>query len=425
MFDLSEINYKKAVLVILTILISIGIIVGITYFVFIKKRLGPEANVNGGLPGGQLPGTGEGFNANIGGGGGQLPGVGSLNINGTIIESPPLDQYARGSNTVAQVISDSKVNNIAAMPGSNAVVYYDAENAKFYRYNDDGTTSLLSNKEFYSVEKVTWSKDRTRAIIEYPDDSKIFYDFVQDKAVTLPKEVQDPAFSPNGEQLAYKYESSDPQNSWLVVSKPDGTEAQRIEPIGDKGDQVQVAWSPDNKVVALYRASVSVSQEEVLPIGQNDENFKSLLVDGFYFQGAWNPNGSKLLYQVVSAASDYNPTLWVADANTDSLGSGKMSLGLNTTIDKCVFSSDNATVYCAVPTSMETGSGLAPDLRQDTNDVIYKIDLVTGLKNLIANPLTDQGQGNFSIGSLVLTKDEDSLVFWDEKNNQAYKIKLK
>ena len=145
---------------------------------------------------------------------------------------------------------------------------------------------------------------------------------------------------------------------WLQVANPTGGSARSIEPLGDNAARVQVSWSPTNQVIALYSKSAGLEQEEIVPLGLNNENFETMTVDGRGFNGQWAPGGTSLLFSTYSSTTDYNPTLQLASASGGTIGHDRLDLGLNTWADKCTFSTNASAVYCAVPQYLESGSGL-------------------------------------------------------------------
>ena len=145
---------------------------------------------------------------------------------------------------------------------------------------------------------------------------------------------------------------------------------------GRNADKVVVNWSPNKQIVATTATGEpqGADKQEILFVGLQGENFKSIIVEGRGFESQWSGTGKKLLYSVYSARSDYKPELWIVNAEGDSIGTGRKMLNLNTWSEKCAFTDDRF-IYCAVPTQMQTGAGFAPGLADTTNDKIYKLTL--------------------------------------------------
>ena len=111
--------------------------------------------------------------------------------------------------------------------------------------------------------------------------------------------------------------------------------------------------------------------------------------------------------------------LWIVNSEGENIGSGRKSLGIETWADKCIFN-NNKDVYCAVPNDLEKGAGIFPELAKNTQDRIYKIDSITGMKKLIAIP-----DGSYNASNLIISDDQRYLFFTDETTKRIYKIDLK
>jgi len=182
---------------------------------------------------------------------------------------------------------------------------------------------------------------------------------------------------------------------------------------------VQTSWSPNNQIVATYTKSLDFDRQDVYFVGLNGENFKSTTVEGRGLTYTWSTTGDRLLYSVYNTNSDMKPLLWIVDAQGDTINENRQSLGINTWADKCTFAS-NTEVYCAVPTNLETGAGLVRAIADDNSDELYKIDLTTGTKKLIAAP-----NGNFNVQNIMVDDTQSQLTFSDKKTGLLYQVKLK
>lgn len=322
---------------------------------------------------------------------------------------------------LTQTLELSQAPSLAATLSANGndLQYYNKQDGKFYRLTKDGQADLLSNAVFHQVEKITWSPDKNKAILEYPDQAKIIYDFKNKEQVSLPKHWKDFDFSPDGSKIVLKSMATNPANRWLAIINDQGTSAQRIASLGDKDDTVYPSWSPNNQTVAMYTEGISFDQQAIYFVGLNEENFKALTIEGRGFEPKWAPTGDRLLYSVYSSSSDLKPELWIASAQGNNIGAGRIKLDVQTWADKCVFSS-NSDIYCAVPESLEEGAGLFPDLAKSTKDNLYKIDTQTGLKKLIAIP-----DGDFTMSDLIISDNGYYLYFTDVNTGKINKIKLK
>lgn len=387
-------------------------------------------NINGKLiPISSLPTIGEGgvpriiINARTG-----LPeieGVNAPSTEGTqeVLERQQIriDDTAKGGFTRVFPVTSDRVKGLSE---KGTAKYYNADDGKFYRVDEDGKPVALSDKVFFDVDRVTWSPKGNKAILEYPDGANIYYDFDTKKQLTLPKQMTNFDFSQTGDKIAFEwYSEFDTSDNWLGVSSPDGSQLTFIEPIGDKGDYVQPLFSPDNKIAALYSEGSGLDSMEVFFIGQSGENYKSLPVYGRGFEGAWTPDGKRLLYSVYSSRTGDRPELWIASASGNDIGKSNRPLKVETWARKCAFGQSESSVYCAVPAGLPEGAGFYPDIAKQYPDMFYKIDLKTGARTLLAQPVGDQEK--FSAADLSVSPDGNFLYFSDEISGKIYSLRLK
>ena len=348
-----------------------------------------------------LPGAKGNANSATGGAGAQSPSV-----------------LAVGGITQTKSLTDDPI--LSPTAGANGQVqYYNESDGHFYKIGADGKPTLLSDKVFHQVDNVTWAPDKSQAILEYPDGSKILYDFATQKQYTLPSYWQNFSFSPNSDQIVAKSLAIDPENHWLVVSNADGSNAKNLENIGTEDKTVYPDWSPNGQIAALYTQGVDFDRQEAFFVGLNGENFKSTILEGRGLESQWSTSGDKLLYSVYSSSDNYNPRLWIVDASPDTIGQNRQSLNLSTWADKCTFAS-NSEVYCAVPENLPQAAGMFPELENQTKDDLYKINLTTGSQQLIAVP-----DGTYNISQIVVPTDQSNLYFTDGTDGHLYTVKLK
>lgn len=413
------IKNKKIFIIIGFILVSIALGF-LLYIAFFKPLISPTTptpdnssttTISGGFPNAQ---TGQGNVVD--------PGSGS----GLPAEIPTEDQNPLIPNTVAQggltkTTSLNQKNSLTAAPGNNGtdIQFYNQDSGKFYQINKLGEVTELSDKVFHNVQNVTWSPTKNKAILEYPDGANILYNFEKESQVTLPSHWKDFDFSPDGNNIVMKIMSNDTDNRFLAISNENGSKIRPLEHLGDKDSTVYSDWSPNNQVVAMYTEGVDFDKQEVFFVGKNNENFKSATIDGRGFQPMWSPTGEKLLYSIYSSASDLKPELWIVNGEGENIGSGRKKINLQTWAEKCTFANARE-LYCAVPEKLEEGAGMFPDLAKTTTDRLFKIDIETGLKKLVAIPDSD-----YNMTNLIISDNGYDMYFTDEITQQLHKIKLK
>jgi len=324
-----------------------------------------------------------------------------------------------GSIPLVSTVVDARVLGASLGPGSNAR-FYNQDDGRFYVVDPSGNIRALSDTIFYSVDNVTWSPRTNEAIIEYPDGSNIHFNFDTNRQTTLPRHWESFSFSTEGSQIVAKSIGLAPENRWLIASDPQGNNIRLIEPLGDNASKVIVDWSPTRQVVALSLTGEPLggNRQEVLLIGQNRENFKSITVEGRGLQSQWSPQGTKLLHSVYSGRTEYQPELWIVDATPDTAGNNRKPLGLNTWASKCTMT-DERTVYCGVPETLDVGAGFAPEIANFTPDILYRVDVVTGVRTEIPTNV------RYTIDSMFVSQDGSTLYFTDKNNPGIFEIPIK
>jgi sugar lactone lactonase YvrE len=323
-----------------------------------------------------------------------------------------------GLTAVTPVVTSPTIG--ATMATDGQLSFYNRDDGKFYRLTPDGKQETLSNKVFYNVKAATFNPQGNGAILEYPDQTKFFYDFSTNRQYTIPTHWNEFQFSPSGDRVVTKSMAIDPGSRYLVIANPDGSGAKAVQELGTKAGEVQLAWAPNNQIVATASTGTSegLDRRMVYLIGQNQENFKGIMVEGLDFRPKWSPTGNQLLYSVTGSLTDWRPTLWVTDASGEYVGANRKMLNLNTWADKCAFAGADM-LYCAVPQSLERGAGLQPDVADATPDDIYRIDMRTGLQSRIAIP-----EGDHTVGAIMVSPDGKNLFFTDKGSGLINKIEL-
>lgn len=406
---------------ILSIALFVAITVGIGYLIYVVffKPIAPPGannavgNVNG------LPTIGNG-NGNFA----VAPDVNALPIVNGLGPQPPSD-IANGGPTFTSTVNPNVSQGLTNGPGD--LRFYDRTLGQFFKLSPDGLTKeLLTDAVYREVQDIDWSPDGNQAILTFPDNNKILYNFADRRQTTLPKELNDFAFSPQSDKIVAKFlDGSNLDNQWLMVSRPDGSQSSTAEHLGENADQVKPLWSPNNQIIATFQDAVDDLHSDIIFLGQNGENFKSATVNGRGFDPKWAPDGRRMLYSVYSQDTEDNPHLYLMNASPESIGTGNLDLGLDTSADKCTFSGSGVTLYCAVPYYYNPGSGPAPDLSAGIPDNIYIVDLLRGSSTLIARPVDQNLSQRFSAYNLRLSPQEDYLYFTDALTGTLEKIQLR
>ncbi|NCF74972.1 MAG: hypothetical protein GWO87_00580 [Xanthomonadaceae bacterium] len=402
--NIPDLNYKKIILIIGFIFLSLFFSF-LIYSFFFRSFVPVNKNINNEII--PLNDVGRNYNVN-----GKLPNT-NKNINkDASLSKPTKNKNSNKKKKEVKKISQSIVKGITMNAEGDKLVYYNRDDGKFYTINKKGEPVLMSEKTFYNVQNIVWSPKKDKAILGYPDGSNIIYDFNKKKQTTLPKNWQGFDFSSDNKQIVTKNLDFDSENNYLIIANIDSGQSKIIEDLGNKVNNFKLAYSPDNQVVAFFIEPLDFDHQEVYLIGQHNENFKSIIVEGYGFQGKWSPQGDKILYSVYNSKSNYEPALWL----TTKGGIYKKRIALNTWAEKCFFY-NNDTIYCGVPKFLEEMMGINPNYAININDNIYKINLIKNLTKKIT-------ETKRNIDKIIVSADEKILYFTDKRTGRLYKIDL-
>ncbi|MFA6304255.1 MAG: hypothetical protein WC669_00705 [Patescibacteria group bacterium] len=254
-------RFKKIIIVILFAAAVFTMAYLIYYYFF--KPVQPDVlplnnNQNQNFPGGQLPLINSG----------DVNRIGNTNVNGALpsISQLPegviISETATGGYTRVNSIGSSKLIS-PQLNSSGGFNYFNSAEGRFYKIGADGTATQLTAERFYAVQKVTWSPGGASAVLEYPDGSNIVYDFAKNQQYSLPKELENFSFSSSGGELAASAIGQGEENNWIVTANPDGSNIQFVERLGANADKVDINWSPNGQMVAMYKKNVGTDAQEL------------------------------------------------------------------------------------------------------------------------------------------------------------------
>lgn len=336
----------------------------------------------------------------------------------TITLLPEQSSTDISSSALVETVNSNITKSATLNTKSNALNFYDYDDQRFYKLDTEGNKVQLSDKQFYKVQDVTFSPVKDQAILEYPDGTTIMYDFDQEQQYTLPNSWTDFEFNAAGDQIAFRELNVQEDYRWLSVANPDGTGKKLIQHLGENDEKIQINWSPNEQIVAQYPELDNLSRSIVYFIGQNEENFKAIYVDGADVRLAWSPEGDSLLTSSYSPSTGFNPQLQIVTYDpTTNEATAKKTINLETWADKCTYK-DNETLICAVPTTMVSGAGMQPDVMKFTPDNLYEVDVNSGSTKKIMENVQNYTMSNLSIGP------DGNLYFIDQNDGTLNKVSL-
>lgn len=315
------------------------------------------------------------------------------------------------------LISDKKAQYPFVDFDSAHIQYYSPETASISQMNLDGTGGMkLFIKNITDLVDIAWAPTGSRAILKF-DRGYEYYN--RDKEMAVPIKTMDTVFWQNINKIFYKYYDTKTKERSLNIANPDGSSWLKISDIDFA--RVDIAPIPKTGLVSLWNSSDALQETnlEAIPITGGD---KKILFSGkFGADYLWNSSGDRILI----SHSDQKGGSKIQLAVTNNQGGEYQNLNVATFVSKCVWSSDNITVFCAVPTDLPTTAVLPNDYwggKIQTKDAFFKINTKTGEKTSLISPTkipTDIDASN-----LFINAQDNMLIFLNKIDSKLYKLEF-
>ena len=318
-----------------------------------------------------------------------------------------------------------KLSDVAAISpaiSGNKVLYYSKLNGNALEADFEGnSTNIVTSINIPGIITTLWSSDRSQAINVYQENNavkKVLFDFPTKKATLLDSRIKFVNFSAIQNKIAYQFVDNSLGTNKIVVADSNGLNYKSVFDV--RMDDLRVYWPREDKV-AFSTAPSGIVQGTtfVKTIGEQSSGLTKIISDAFGLTIKYSPDGTMLLYSQTDQFG-HSPTLYLIKN-----GGIAENLSLNSLSDKCAFSNQNS-VYCAIP-SVINGSLVLPDdfykNIADFSDVFFKIDIV-GKKNFIVMNPADL-KYDFNVSDLIISPNEDYLIFINKKDGLLYSVKIK
>ena len=387
-------NLKK-ILIILVIVLILALVVFLVYNFFFKKPA-EEAGGPGGLPAGQ------GGAPPAGGGGGE-----------TTTSSPELKIKSLSTERIlAPTLSADKTK----------VIYYSAENGNVWQVSFDGSdTTRISSAVLNNLVKIIWSPDKTKVVSIYQDTAenitKNIYDYKTGKVSPLGYYVQEIAWSPTGDKIAYQYTNDTTNENNISTANADGTKWQNV--FQTRMKNITLDWVGSE--ISFYEKPSGIAPSSLFLLNPLTKNLTKVLSDIYGLSVKWSPQKDRVLYSK-TASNGKNISLYVAKKD----GSNEINTAISTVIEKCVWSQDNRTIFCAIPKNINEAAILPDDFYKGSftaDDEFWKINLDTDEKTALLQSW-ERDNEIYDAVDLFLSPLEDYLFFVNKKDGLLYSIKL-
>ena len=298
------------------------------------------------------------------------------------------------------------------------VKYYLKSNGHVVESDFDGSnSSLFSSSVLLNLLDVSWSPDKNRVIVLFNQGGEIkkgFYDHKTRQSVSLADGLKSFAWSPDSGEIAYQFINSNESN--ISISNPDGSGWKTI--FETKIKDLIVEW-PQNSRISIRTRSSGLAPSVVYLIDADNGKFEKIIQETFGLAFLWSPLGNKALY---SETDENGKNLKLKVFDVDSRSS--KDLNFSTLPEKCAWSKDNKTIFCAVPEEIPSPLILPDDYYKNKisfDDVFWRFNLETGER---INILKDKETVAVDAKALLLSPLEDYLLFINQKDGRLYSLSL-
>jgi hypothetical protein len=342
------------------------------------------------------------------------------------IESTTEEPYTKPTTNSPSVISSS-INQISPEPiiaptiDRGKVKYYLASNGNVLEANFDGSgQTLLSSVILPDLVKVLWSNNKNKVIAIFQENGqakKYSYDYTTKISTPLNDNIGWIAWSPDEDKIAYQYYNSATQENSISIANPDGSNWSNI--FQTRMKDLIVEW-PSSGQIAIRTKPSGLARSVVYTIDLGNSNFQKVLGESYGLSLLWSPLGDKILFSETNNQGK-NLKLKIADLGKQAIA----ELDFATLPEKCVWSEDNRTIFCAVPQTIPSSAILPDDYYQNQISFIddfWQINLDTeeAVQILGANDQEDI----YDADQLILSPMEDYLLFINKRDNLLYSLEL-
>ncbi len=319
------------------------------------------------------------------------------------------------------VISQEPI--LSPVTNGKKVKYYSISNGNVFESNLDGTElTRISSIILTNLIKAVWSPQKDKVIALFNENGlikKYFYDYNTKISTPLSGDTRWVTWSPSQDKIAYQYYNSQTENNNISIANPDGSDWQNI--FQTRMKDLIVEWPSLNKVSVRTKPSGLV-ESIVYTIDPTTNDFKKIINETYGLTVLWSPLGNKILYSETNNQGK-NLKLKIADLENQTIS----ELNIATLAEKCIWSQDNRTIFCAVPKNIPSNTVLPDDYYKEKvsfNDDFWKINLET---EELTKIFEVQGLGqtaSYNVKELLLPPLENYLLFINQSDNLLYSLKL-
>lgn len=313
-----------------------------------------------------------------------------------------------------QQITDFPIVGATMGAFGDTILFYKKDGGDLFEVDVDGKNLVqISNRTILGAFETMWSPAGDAAAMFYIDgDSKQGLILTGTSTATLlPPETSSFSWSPDGRAAAYLEKHTNGSN--LVTANKDLTRPSVVfrTPLADAA----IFWVSDN-IIAFHTAASRYAQSAVFTYNRRTGAFKKIVGPFHELTAAWSPGGARLIETHRARGAE---TREITIRN--SAGEVLSAFPMLTAPEKCLWTQAEQ-LHCAVPRAPIPNEWPDTYIRGEyhTSDLIALVDL--DRKEVFE--VWNDPQRNFDIVNLLLTPNNDYLVFIDRNDGTLWSYRM-
>jgi hypothetical protein len=318
-------------------------------------------------------------------------------------------------------LSQEKVLAPTIDSSGKKIEYYSKDQGNMYEVNFDGSNlSRVSSANLAGLLQVLWSPSKEKIVGIFQENNatkKYLHDYQNGTSIRLNEKIDQVAWAPDGNRIVIQSFSPDTNNNVISIADADGSNFKNIFQTRIK--DLVLEWPIADKISIRTKTS-GLSEGLLVTINPDSGIFSDVLRGIYGLNARWFPLGDKILYSATNSEGK-NIKLFTAGQN----GQEAKDINLATLVEKCVFSQDDRTLFCAIPQRLSENAVWPDDYYKGlvtTEDTFWKINLDTGQKTQIFSSETNARA--YDAVNPFLSPQEDYLFFTNKKDGLLYSLKI-
>lgn len=317
-------------------------------------------------------------------------------------------------------VSDQGVIGATYDKKTGSLLYYSAQDGTTWSSDRSGQNKKqISKVKVPGLKNAEWAPDKSKVLTIVSSQGKdnfYVYDVLAQKATALKSGLDAAAWDNMSSKIFYKYYNQADKSRSLNIANPDGSDWKKIADINSR--DLSIAQIPLTSLISFWNAPAATEESLLQTVGITSSEVKTVFKGKYGADYLWAPNGSLALVSLLNEAGKIT-------LGTVNLKGEYLDLNVPTFVSKCVWSSDNKTVYYALAGAIPENSVVPDDYESEkfnTKDTFWKLNLETGKKERIVEP--EEIKNNFDASQMFLSPAEDELFFVNRIDKKLYKIEL-